>query len=130
MSRKWTEADLKAAKARIVGSAPIKKVTVKKQYRSKLEAAFANYLDVLKLAKDIDGWSYEPVNFRLPGGKNFYKIDFNSWRGRLVTFWEVKGRNKSDDRSLVKLKTAAGLNPWAEFVQVRRIGSDWIERVM
>ena len=67
---------MKAAKARIVGSAPIKKVTVKKQYRSKLEAAFANYLDVLKLAKDIDGWSYEPVNFRLPGGKNFYKIDF------------------------------------------------------
>lgn len=130
MSRKWTEADLKAVKAKIAGSTPIKPVSIKAQYRSKLEAAFAGYLSVLKLAGDIDGWSYEPVNFRLSGGKNFYKIDMCSWRGGLVTFWEVKGRNKSDDRSLVKLKIAAGLNPWAQFIQVRRIGGDWVERAI
>lgn len=97
-------------------------------YRSKLEAAWANYLDVRKAVKDIDGWKYEPMNFRLPGQKNFYKIDFSAWVGREVTLYEVKGRNKSDERSLVKIKTAAGLNPWAVFIQVKRSKGVWEER--
>jgi len=97
-------------------------------YKSKLEAAYAQYLDALKAAGEIDGWQYEPVNFRLPGKKNFYKPDFVVWKGRTVAFYDTKGRNKSDDRSLVKIKTAAGLNPWARFYQVRRIKGLWEER--
>lgn len=99
-------------------------------YKSNLEQAWAHHLDVLKAATVIDGWTYEPINFRLPGRKNFYKIDFLAWSGRAVTFYEIKGRNKSDDRSLVKLKTATGLHPWARFIQVKRVHGEWVERVM
>lgn len=99
-------------------------------YRSKLEAAWANHLNILTMAREIDGWHYEPQNFRLPGQKNFYKIDFLTWKGQAVTYYEVKGRNLSDDRSLVKLKTAAGLHPWARFVQVKRDCGAWNERVI
>lgn len=97
-------------------------------YKSKLEHAFSRHLDALKLAGDIDGWRYEPVNFRLPGKKNFYRPDFCVWKGWTIIFYDTKGRNKSDDRSLVKIKTAAGLNPWATFYQVRRVKGVWDER--
>jgi len=99
-------------------------------YRSKLEYNWANYLDVLKAVKDIEGWQYEPLRFKLPGEKNYYKIDFSAWTARTITFYEVKGVNKSDDASLVKLKTAAGLNPWARFVLVKCHDGQWDERVI
>ena len=99
-------------------------------YRSKLESAWAQYLDGLKALKLIDGWRYEPMNFRLPGKRNFYKIDFITWIGRAATYYEVKGRNKSDDRSLVKMKTAAGMHPWATFILVKRIRGQWEERTI
>lgn len=106
-----------------------------KQYRSGLEADYAQQLELEKLTHFIRGWSYEPVNFRLPGHKNFYKIDFVAWGdlrvddiGCSVTFYEIKGHNRSDDRSLVKMKTAAGLTPWARFVLVKRVHGEWIEK--
>ncbi len=100
-------------------------------YRSKLEAAWANYLTGLGHLGAITNFWYEPMNLRLPGMKNFYKPDFLVMDAeRQLTFYEVKGRNKSDDRSLVKIKTAAGLTPWARFVLVKRIGGMWEERVI
>lgn len=102
-------------------------------YRSKLESAFARTLEFDRLAGMIAGWAYEPVRFRLPGEKNFYKADFFSWGHaddpRPVVH-EIKGHNKSDDRSLVKLKTAAGLNPWAKFILWKYIRGAWVERVI
>lgn len=97
-------------------------------YRSKLESAWANYLQGLWMLKAVSSWWYEPVNLRLPGKKNFYKPDFLVQTESGLTFYEVKGRNKSDDRSLVKMKTAAGLTPWAKFVLVKRIKGQWEER--
>ena len=103
-------------------------------FRSKLEAAWANHLNILKAIPQrdggIQGWAYEPLNFRLPGKKNYYKIDFCAWDERGVVFYEIKGHNLSDDRSLVKMKTAAGLTPWARFVLVKRLKGHWEERVM
>ena len=100
-------------------------------YRSKLEAAWANYLTGLRYLGTITGFWYEPMNLRLPGMKNFYKPDFLVMDAeRQLTFYEVKGRNKSDDRSLVKIKTAAGVTPWAKFVLVKRIGGQWEERTI
>jgi hypothetical protein len=99
-------------------------------YRSKLEKSWAGYLDGMKALGVIDGWHYEPANFRLPGTKNFYREDFIVWKGRSVTFYQVKGRNKSDDASLVKLKTAAAMHPWATWIQVKRENGQWEERVM
>ncbi len=100
------------------------------RYRSKLEAAWANHLDVLKAATVIDGWSYEAMNIRLPGTRNFYRPDFVAWYGRTVTYYEVKGWSISNDRSLVKLKTAAGLHPWAQFIQVKFVDGEWVERMI
>ena len=97
-------------------------------YRSKLEAAYANKLEFEKRAGVIHDWWFEPLNLRLPGDKNFYKPDFLVRASDGLTFYEVKGRNKSDDRSLVKIKTAAGLTPWAHFIQVKRINGQWEER--
>lgn len=99
-------------------------------YRSKLELNWANYLDVLKAVKDIDGWAYEPLRFKLPGERNYYKIDFSAWKNGGVTFYELKGWNQSDSRSLVKLKTAAGLNPWGKFVLVKNHDGIWDEQVI
>lgn len=99
-------------------------------YKSKGEIRFAQHLEVLAFAGEIDGWRYEPVNFRLSNGKNYYRADFSSWRQNKVYFHEVKGYSASNDRSLVKLKTAASLNPWATFTQWKWIGGQWLERRM
>ena len=105
-------------------------------YRSKLEAAWAQKLEMEKRAGEIVEFYYEPANLRLPGGRNYYKPDFLVHHGSIgndgvhvrLTFYEIKGRNPSDDRSLVKLKTAAGLNPWARFILVKRVNGQWEER--
>jgi len=101
-------------------------------YKSKLEVRFAMHLDALKHAGDVARWQYEPVNFRLPGKKNFYCPDFLIEHTTFISpvLVDTKGFNKSDDRSLVKIKTAAGLNRWATFKQVRWIAGAWIERVI
>lgn len=99
-------------------------------YKSKGEIRFAQHLEVLAFAGEIDGWRYEPVNFRLSNGKNFYKVDFASWQQNKVYFHEVKGYSVSNDRSLVKIKTAASLNPWATFTQWKWIGGQWMQRVI
>lgn len=101
-------------------------------YKSKLEAAWANKLELEKRICLIDNYYYEPFNIRLPGTKNFYKPDFLVQVyvecGIKLTFYEVKGHNRSDDRSLVKMKTAAGLNPWATFILVKHVKGNWDER--
>ncbi|HMF85887.1 MAG TPA: hypothetical protein VK598_06005 [Nitrospiraceae bacterium] len=79
---------------------------------------------------EIARWWFEPLNLRLPGKKNFYKPDFLVLAGDGLTFYEVKGRNPSDDRSLVKIKTAAGITPWAKFVLVKRVDGTWDERTI
>lgn len=99
-------------------------------YKSKTEVRFAMHLDALKHAGLMTSWQYEPVNFRLPGMKNFYKADWLVRDSHGLTFFDTKGWNMSDERSLVKIKTAAGLNRWAVFKQIRWIKGEWIERVI
>jgi len=99
-------------------------------YKSKLEETFAYRLVLERAGGEIANFWYEPLNLRLPGGKNFYKPDFLVLAGDGLTFYEIKGRNKSDDRSLVKIKTAAGLTPWAKFILVKWIGGQWDERTI
>lgn len=98
-------------------------------YRSKLEAAYARTLEFDRIGGLIIGFQYEPMNIRLSGEKNFYKPDFLVWSAdNRPTFYEVKGRNKSDDRSLVKTKVAASLHPWARFIIVKRVRGAWETR--
>jgi hypothetical protein len=83
------------------------------RYRSKLEAKYAQHLDIERHLGTIEWWSYEQVSIRLPGKRNFYNPDFAVWDGLRLHLIEVKGSN---DRSLVKIKTAAGICPWARFL--------------
>lgn len=62
--------------------------------------------------------------------KNYYKPDFLVVDSHGLTFHDTKGFNRSDARSLVKIKTAAGLNRWATFKQVRWLNGTWIERTI
>ena len=143
----FTEDDLKvflAKGARIAGAVPVEGVVLRhgkarvagttsvtsSKFKSKLEARYGKQLDFDCLIGLIHGWAYEPVNFRLPGKKNWYKPDFAVWGQFGIRFVDTKGRNKSDERSLVKIKTAAGLNRWATFLQVRYLSGEWTERVI
>ena len=99
-------------------------------YKSKTEIRFVQHLEALEFGKVITSWQYEPCNFRLPGQKNYYKPDFLVCDGHGLTFYDTKGWNKSDARSLVKIKTAAGLNRWARFIQVKWIKGVWEERLI
>ena len=99
-------------------------------YASKTEAAYAQYLDALVHGGEISNWWYAPVSFRLPGKRNRYTPDFLTLCGRGLTFIEVKGWSPSYDRSIVKLKTAAGLTPWADFQLVKRIKGNWEHHVI
>ena len=109
-------------------------------YRSKLEADYANHLELLKRAGEIIGWWYEPINFRLPGQRNFYKPDFLVQRqiwlpvGEIpiatIEIHEVKGWSRNRREGITKLKTSAGLNPWATFSLVTYERGHWrIERM-
>lgn len=99
-------------------------------YKSKTEIRFVQHLEALEFGKFITSWQYEPCNFRLPGKKNYYKSDFLVCDSHGLTFYDTKGWNKSDARSLVKIKTAAGLNRWARFIQVKWIKGVWEERLI
>ncbi len=137
--RHISEEELTQMQQRVSGGKPLGKPVTSatahrlahSPYKSKLEAAWANYLTGLRYLGTITGFWYEPLNLRLPGEKNFYKPDFLVRDADdHLTFYEVKGRNKSDDRSLVKIKTAAGITPWAKFVLIKRIGGQWEERII
>lgn len=98
------------------------------RYRSKLEADFALYLIWQCRSGSIAAWWYEPVSLKLPGPRNRYTPDFLVLAGDGLTFYEVKGWSPSYDRSIVKLKTAAGLTPWATFILVTRDKMGWHEK--
>lgn len=138
MSPKWQGRSVSSggahqAPARDNGRGPSEPVSspALSPYKSKMEKAWAQYLYLRAMAGEIRNYWYEPLNLRLPGDKNFYKPDFLVRdKDDGLTFYEVKGHNQSDDRSLVKIKTAAGITPWARFVLVKRIGGQWDERVI
>lgn len=100
-------------------------------YKSTLEQKFARQLEFDRLQGIIAGFHYEHFHLRLPGAKNFYKPDFFVWgkaHADKPIFYEIKGWSRSNDRSLVKLKVAAAMNPWAKFIQVEWKRGTWVER--
>ena len=111
-------------------------------YKSTWESAYAQHLDILEAAGEIVGWWYEPIRFRLPGPRNFYKPDFlvqaackqryGSMAGQHagIEIVEVKGWSKNRREGITKFKTAAGLNPWALFKLVKWDGRQWVEQRM
>ncbi len=131
----WTEADVKAAEARIRGELPppTKGRTVY-QHRvgemNKTEALYAEILEAQKQAKEIDEWLFEAVRFQLAPGLT-YTPDFivrsggALGRGGKLEAIEVKacandGRVLVRDDSLVKLKMSPVVYPWITWTMAAR----------
>lgn len=90
-------------------------------YRSKLERAWANYLQGLWMLKAIQLWLYEPISFKLAPGKR-YRPDFMVWKSDgAIEFQEVKGRwTKNRRDGMTHLKWAAQLYPMFSWLLVER----------
>lgn len=99
-------------------------------YRSKLEAAWANSLEMAKRAGEIEHIWYEPMSFKLAQGKR-YRPDFMVLSNGRITFYEVKGnwtKNKRD--GLTHLAWTAQLYPMFTWVLVTRQRGVWVEKVI
>lgn len=96
------------------------------QYRSKTEAAYAQFLEWEKQAGLLREYWYEPFSFRLANGKR-YRVDFLVWRkDGTVEAIEVKGayhKNRRD--SLTHLVWASQRFPFLVWRLVWRMGQGW-----
>ncbi len=90
---------------------------------NKTEAAYAQHLQLLQRAGEIEWFAYEAVKLRL-AAKTFLTVDYFVMlaSGELEAH-EVKGGYIEDD-AIVKLKVAAALYPFT-FRLVRQAGSGW-----
>lgn len=101
------------------------------EFRSRLEADRARYLNGLKRIGRIDSWSYEPLTFHLPGGVR-YTPDFmlrTLYPVKTVILEEVKGSWKSKNArdSRTRLKITAGMYPEFAFRAVTKENGTWKE---
>lgn len=84
---------------------------------NKLEAAYAQQLELRKAAGEVLWWAYEPMSLRLAPATH-YRPDFAVMLSDCtLEIHETKGNNMEDD-SWCKLKIAAALFPF-QFILVR-----------
>ncbi len=83
---------------------------------NKTEEKFADVLQVLKLAGEVEDWKFEPLKLRL--GKNcWFTLDFAVlYADGVYELVDVKGGGPIADDALVKIKTAAEMFPHFRFV--------------
>ena len=90
---------------------------------NKLEARYANHLELLLKAGEILHWEYEPFALRL-GYRCTYSPDFLVVYPNRVECHETKGGFARED-SIVKFKTAAERFWWMRFVMVFWKNRQW-----
>ena len=96
---------------------------------NKTETKFSIYLDQLKAMGEIREWRFEPFKFILSHsvkGKRratTYTPDFLTV-GKEFTLYEVKGFMRDD--AAVKIKVAAEMFPWFDWVLVYLQQGEWI----
>lgn len=107
------------------GSSP-----VNDEYDSKLEAARAHYLGMLKLAGDVRAFIHHPFPIQLTP-KRKYRPDFLVWwaDGR-ITVEETKGslKQKNCRDSITRLHVAAAMFPMFTWMLVMQVRGQWEER--
>jgi len=90
---------------------------------NKLEKAYSERLELLRLAGEIDRWDYQPCKWRL-ADKTYYTPDFLIIRNDgIVEFHETKGFMRDD--AAVKIKAVAERYPYFVFVLVKQIKREW-----
>jgi hypothetical protein len=96
---------------------------------NKLEARFASeVLDAKVAAGEIDRYEFEVVKLLAArAGREtvgaWYAPDFASWRGCVLTCWEVKGFWRTASR--LRVKVVAERFPYIRFVAVKRVKGIW-----
>lgn len=88
---------------------------------NKLEQRYANQLEMMRLAREINGWTYEPDKLEL-AYRCTYTPDFKVFKNKgktdlTIEYHEVKGYMRDD--AAVKLKVAARMYPQYKFVLVK-----------
>jgi len=92
-------------------------------YKSKWEADYAAYLELRKLAGQIEGWSYETERLALGGGAT-YRPDFPVIEcDGSKSYHEVKGYRR--EAAIVRIKVAAGRYPDRAFYLVTKKAGSW-----
>lgn len=128
MSTRWTQADvdrlIKRTKSVQNGKPGLFALgRMKAGKMNKTEAAYAGYLEALKIAGEVLWYSFEPMNLRL-ADKCFYSVDFLVMlKSGELECHEVKGGYVTDD-GLVKLKAAAEKFPF-RFIMVKLVKGAW-----
>ena len=90
---------------------------------NKTEAAYADYLDLLKAGGQIIKWQFEAIKLRL-ADNTFYTPDFMVLNAdSYLEIHEVKGFMREDAN--VKLKVAANLFPYFKFILVKKEKNKW-----
>ena len=89
---------------------------------NKTEAAYAQYLEALKQAGEIQWYGFEAWKFRL-ADNTFYTPDFMVLpKTGLIEAHEVKGFMRDDAN--VKIKVAANMHP-VKIILVKKAGKSW-----
>lgn len=93
------------------------------------ERAYADMLEMRKLAGEVVDWQFEPMKFRL-ADLCFYTPDFAVFLSdETMEFVDAKGGGPMDDKSIVKAKVAAERYPYFRFVIEKRLpkkdGGGW-----
>ena len=82
---------------------------------NKTETRFEQeFLRPMELSAQIHDWKYEPMSFRLSGGKRrSYRPDYVAWRDDgCMTCFEIKGAYKFSRDSREKFMSARAEYPW------------------
>jgi hypothetical protein len=92
---------------------------------NKLEAAYAQHLDLQRFAGEIHWWGYERVRLRVGNGA-WYKPDFFVQRERdgPIELHETKGFRR--EAAIVRIKACADEYPFIFYLVTRR-GGQWIK---
>lgn len=94
-------------------------------YRSRLEAKYAEYLQGLKLAGEIQSWDYECSTFAL-ARRTTYTPDFKVvLLDATVCFMEIKGWHRNLSTSRVKWKLCAEAHPEYQWFWVTKRKDGW-----
>lgn len=103
------------------------KATASAPKMNKLEASYAQHLDLLLYSKQITWWKDHPFNLRLSGMKCYYAVDFMVIAHDMtVELHETKGFMRDD--AFVKFKVASEQYPHFVFKLITKSKGEFVER--
>ena len=105
------------------GKSKVKAKSIYDPYKNKTEKAYADYLEVLRLDREIRHWEYEPIRLKL-ADRTWYKPDFMVINNDMeIEFHETKGYMREAAR--VRINVAAEKYPFFIFYLIYSRKGGW-----